>query len=167
MAAPLFGRYRLLDELGSGGMAVVSRAVVDGPQGFQRTVVLKRILPELSRNPKFVKMFLSEARLCALLHHPSIVQVNDLGEVDGEYFLAMEYVEGVDLSSLLRHAYDARKPMPAGVACWLAAELAGALAYAHALKDDEGRPLDIVHRDVSPSNIRVTPLGAVKLLDFG
>jgi serine/threonine-protein kinase len=167
MAAPLFGRYRLLDELGSGGMAVVSRAVVDGPSGFQRTVVLKRILPELSRNPKFVKMFLSEARLCALLHHPAIVQVNDLGEVDGEYFLAMEYVEGVDLSSVLRHAYDVKKPMPAGVACWLTAELAGALAYAHALKDEAGRPLDIVHRDVSPSNIRVTPLGAVKLLDFG
>ncbi|HZS38569.1 MAG TPA: protein kinase [Polyangia bacterium] len=165
--ATRFGRYRLLEQLGAGGMAVVHRAIVDGPEGFQRTVVVKRILPELSKNPKFVKMFLAEARLCALLHHPTIVQVNDLGEVDGDYFLAMEFVDGVDLSSLLRHAFDLRRPMPPGVACYIAAEIASALAYAHALTDDAGRPLAIVHRDVSPSNIRVTPLGGLKLLDFG
>src|SRR4051812_873782 len=91
-----FGGYRLIAKLGEGGMAVVYRAVVEGPEGFQRTVVLKRIRPELSRNDKFVRMFLSEARLCARLHHPGIVQVHALGEVGGEYFLAMEYVEGID-----------------------------------------------------------------------
>src|SRR5438094_4217068 len=136
-----FGRYRLVEQLGAGGMAVVYRAIADGPEGFQRAVVVKRILPELSNNSKFVNMFLAEARVSALLHHPAIVQVNDLGEVDGEYFLAMELVDGVDLSSVLRRAYELKRPMPPGVACFIAHELAGALAYAHALKDDAGRAL--------------------------
>jgi serine/threonine protein kinase len=162
-----FGRYRLVEQLGEGGMAAVYRAVVEGPEGFERPVVLKRILPQLSRDPRFVKMFLTEARLCARLHHPSIVQVHALGDVDGEYFLAMEYVDGMDLATLLRRAYDLAKPMPIGVACWLVSELASALGYAHALTDETGRSLEIVHRDVSPSNIMVTKLGAVKLLDFG
>jgi len=162
-----FGRYRLEEQLGEGGMAVVFRAVVDGPEGFARQVVVKRILPHLSRNPKFVKMFLAEAKLCALLHHPAIVQVHDLGEVGGDYFLAMEYVDGLDLSNVLRHATETERAMPQGVACFVALTLAEALAYAHALTSKEGKPLEIVHRDVSPSNIMVTAQGGVKLLDFG
>jgi serine/threonine-protein kinase len=162
-----FGRYRLLEQLGEGGMASVWRAVIDGPEGFARTVVVKRILPVLSKDARFVQMFLAEARLCALLHHPSIVQVNDLGEVGGEYFLAMEYVEGADLASILKHAHEKGKKLPPGLCCYILLALAEGLAYAHALRDAEGRALDIVHRDISPSNIMLTSVGGVKLLDFG
>jgi len=161
-----FGRYRLVERIGAGGMAEVHRAVVDGPGGFQRTVVIKRMLRQLCGDDAFVRMLLAEGRLTALLHHPGIVQVHEVGEVDGIYYLAMEHVDGVDLASLLRAA-QARRPLPPAVAVAIAVELAGALAYAHARTDEAGRPCDIVHRDVSPANIMVTPLGAVKLLDFG
>ena len=161
-----FGRYRLVERIGAGGMAEVHRAVVDGPGGFQRTVVIKRMLRQLCGDDAFVRMLLAEGRLTALLHHPGIVQVHEVGEVDGIYYLAMEHVDGVDLASLLRAA-QARRPLPPAVAVAVAVELAGALAYAHARTDEAGRPCDIVHRDVSPANIMVTPLGAVKLLDFG
>jgi eukaryotic-like serine/threonine-protein kinase len=162
-----FGSYRLIEKLGDGGMAMVYRAVVQGPEGFERPVVIKRVLPELSRDQKFVDMFLSEAKLCARLHHPNIVQVHALGEVGGEYFLAMEYVDGMDLATALKRAHDLARPMPLGVACYIASELASALAYAHALTDAEGRPLEIVHRDVNPSNLMLTKQGSLKLLDFG
>src|SRR5438309_452143 len=110
-----FGRYQLLEQLGEGGMASVWRGLIAGPEGFSRTVVLKRILPILSKDPRFVQMFLAEARLCALLHHPAIVQVHDLGEVSGEYFLAMEYVEGSDLASILKHCHAKEKKLPPGL----------------------------------------------------
>src|SRR3954468_296046 len=147
-----FGSYRLIEKLGDGGMAMVYRAVIQGPEGFERPVVIKRVLPELSRDPKFVDMFLSEAKLCARLHHPNIVRVQALGEVGGEYFLAMELIDGLDLATALKRAYDLKKPMPAGVACYIASELASALAYAHTLRDADGRALEIVHRDVNPAN---------------
>jgi serine/threonine protein kinase/TolB-like protein len=162
-----FGRYRLVGQLGEGGMAVVHRAVVQGPEGFERQVVVKRILPELARYPEFTKMLLAEARLCGLLHHPGIVQVNEVGEVDGQYYLAMEYVDGVDLATVMKRSSELGRPMPEGLACFVAAELADALAYAHALTGSDGRPLEIVHRDVSPSNVMLTRQGGVKLLDFG
>jgi serine/threonine protein kinase len=162
-----FGRYRLVEQLGSGGMAAVFRAFLDGPQGFERSLVVKRILPELCRNPKFVKMLIAEARLNALLHHPGIVQVLDFGEVDGEYFLAMEYIDGYDLSTLQQQCARLRQPLPPAVACHLAHEVAAALAYVHGLRDAAGAPLDIIHRDVSPSNIMVGKTGVAKLLDFG
>ena len=162
-----FGRYRLLQELGSGGMAVVWRAVIDGPEGFAREVVIKRVLPELSRSEEFVRMMVSEARLSARLRHPGIVQVHELGQVDGEYFLAMEYVDGRDLVTIAERCHDEERPLPVGLACFIAREVAAALAYAHELADDEGRPLCIVHRDVSPSNVMISSAGSVKLLDFG
>src|SRR6266404_7003023 len=161
-----FGRYRLVEQLGSGGMAVVYRAIVDGPEGFARQVVIKRIRPELSTNPKFVKMFLSEARLSALLHHPAIVQVHELGEVGGDYFLAMEYVEGRDLASALDRSKQLGRQLSPGLACFITLELARALAYAHELRDAHG-PLGLVHRDVNPSNVMLTAYGGVKLVDFG
>jgi serine/threonine-protein kinase len=161
------GRYRLLSRIGEGGMAEVYQAVATGAEGFARTVVIKRILPELARRPAFVRMFVEEAKLSAMLHHPCIVQVYELGQADGEYFLAMESVEGTDLSTLLGACRDAGTAFPPGLVAYLVAEVARALAYAHALRDDSGRPLDIIHRDVSPSNIMVAATGAVKLLDFG
>jgi serine/threonine-protein kinase len=148
-------------------MASVFRAVVDGPRGFAHSVVIKRILPEYSANASFVNMLASEARLCGLLRHPGIVQVHEFGEVQGEYYLAMELVEGADLLDVVRTCHDRGKRLSPGLVCHIIRELAGALAYAHALTDEDGQPLDIVHRDVSPSNIMLTRLGTVKLLDFG
>ena len=162
-----FGRYVLLDDLGRGGMAVVSRAVIAGPRGFSRTVVIKRILAEYAQQASFVNMLATEARLVAMLRHPAIVQVHEFGEVDGEYFLAMEHVDGTDLLQLMKTIAGRKLKLPVGAACHLVTEVARALAYAHALTDADGRPLEIVHRDISPSNIMVTPLGEVKLLDFG
>jgi serine/threonine protein kinase/tetratricopeptide (TPR) repeat protein len=162
-----FGRYRLLECLGEGGMAVVYRAITEGPKGFAREVVVKRIRADLSRDASFTSMLLAEARLCALLNHPGIVQVHELGEVDGEYFLAMEMVEGFDLSTIILRARNINLPPPPGVACEIILQLAEALSYAHTLRGPDGLLLEVVHRDVSPSNIMITPQGAVKLLDFG
>ncbi len=162
-----FGRYVLLDRIGAGGMAEVFRAVMPGVEGFQRTFVVKRILAERAQSPYFVEMFVQEARINALLHHPNIVQVFDFGNVGGTYFLAMEYVSGRDVSELLRRLRHRERPCPPGVAAFIAREVAGALAYAHTLAAPDGAALNIVHRDISPSNIICPRTGGVKLLDFG
>ena len=162
-----FGRYRLLDRLGAGGMAEVYRAVLDGPQGFCRNVVLKRILPNLAHDEGFLRLFLDEARISALLHHPGIVQVFDFGAIDGTYFLAMELVDGWTLGQLMQLTKQRLTAVPVADVCYAMSELAGALGYAHALADGSGRALEIVHRDVSPSNIMISKQGGVKLLDFG
>src|SRR5438105_972885 len=114
---PLFGRYRLVERLGSGGMAVVFRATLDGPKGFARSVVIKRILYEHSGNTSFINMLSAEARLSGLLHHPNIVQIHEFGEVGGEYYLAMEWVEGADLGAILRATKQQGKRVPPGVVC--------------------------------------------------
>ncbi|HEX3902412.1 MAG TPA: serine/threonine-protein kinase [Polyangia bacterium] len=162
-----FGRYILLDRIGSGGMAEVFRAVMPGVEGFQRTFVVKRILAERAQSPYFVDMFVQEARINALLHHPNIVQVFDFGNVGGTYFLAMEYVRGRDVSEILRRLRNYERPCPVGVAAFIAHEVAQALSYAHALCGGDGTPFNIVHRDVSPSNVICLRAGGVKLLDFG
>jgi serine/threonine protein kinase len=162
-----FGRYRLMNVAGSGGMAVVHRAVVDGTKGFAKPLAVKRIRSEYAKDPSFINMLIAEARLSAFLRHPAIVQIHEFGEVHGEYFLVMEYVDGWDLLALLHGCQRAKQRLPAGIVAYVISEIAGALAYAHALRDDENRPLEIVHRDISPSNIMVTRQGAVKLLDFG
>jgi eukaryotic-like serine/threonine-protein kinase len=162
-----FGRYVLLDRIGAGGMAEVFRAVMPGVEGFQRTFVVKRILAERAQSPYFVDMFVQEARINALLHHPNIVQVFDFGNVGGTYFLAMEYVRGRDVSEILRRLRKRERPCPAGVAAFIAREVAAALAYAHTLAAPDGTAFDIVHRDISPSNIICPRTGGVKLLDFG
>jgi eukaryotic-like serine/threonine-protein kinase len=161
------GRYRLVERLGAGGMAVVYKAIVEGPKGFSRPFVIKRILPTFSRDESFVNMLLTEARLSAMLRHPGIVQVVELGEADGEFFLAMEYVEGHDLQTIMKRASQQKRAFSPAAAVYVLSVLLDALGYAHSLLDEEGRALEIVHRDVSPSNVMVTHDGAIKLLDFG
>jgi serine/threonine-protein kinase len=162
----VLGKYELVERLGIGGMAEVWKARVVGPRGFARTVVVKRVLPHLALDPEFVTMFVSEARLSARLTHSNIVQVFELGESGGEYFLAMEYVRGRDLIALLKLHWG-QSPLPVGATAYMIREVCRALDYAHNLTDDEGRVLRLIHRDVSPSNVMVGFDGAVKLLDFG
>jgi serine/threonine protein kinase len=162
-----YGRYFLLERIAVGGMAEVYRAVTHGVEGFRRTFVVKRILAEKATNPTFVRMFCDEARISALLHHPNIVQVYDFGHVTGSYFLAMEYLPGKDLSSLMRVLRAAKASVPPGLAAYVAREVAAGLHYAHTLRAPSGQPLGIVHRDVTPSNIMLLYAGGVKILDFG
>jgi serine/threonine protein kinase len=162
-----FGRYRLLERLSAGGMGVVYRALVDRPRLGRQEVALKRMHPWLSSDPKHVEMWQNEARLSAMLHHPSIVRTLEFGEVGGELFMAMEFIDGFDLRTVLKLCKQRRRPMPAGICSYVVAEVAAALAYAHRLTDAAGNSLGIVHRDVSPSNIMLTRGGSVKLVDFG
>ena len=162
-----FGRYVLLDRIGSGGMAEVFRAVMPGAQGFRQTFVVKRILAERSRAADFVEMFVQEARIGALLSHPNIVQVFDFGNVGGDYFLAMEYLRGRDVQVLMRKLRAQNLLCPVPVAAFIAHEVAVCLGYAHDLVGPDGKRMNIVHRDVSPSNIMCLRTGGVKLLDFG
>jgi serine/threonine protein kinase len=162
-----FGRYFLLDRIATGGMAEVYQAVTHGVEGFRRTFVVKKILAEKATSPTFVRMFCDEARISALLHHPNIVQVYDFGQVGGSYFLAMEYLLGKDLSSLMRVLRAAKAAVPPNLATFIAREVALGLHYAHALRGASGQSLGIVHRDVTPSNVMLLFAGGVKVLDFG
>jgi serine/threonine protein kinase len=167
MSAEPSAKYRLGRVLGRGGMAIVYEAQFrDGSAGGRRCVV-KRILPEIARDDSFVKLFLAEARLSVLVRHPNIVRVFELGMMEGQPFLAMEYIEGHDLMEVARRCATLEQQIPIEVACRAIVQVAAALQYAHTLRDDEGRPLEIVHRDVSLSNIMLTAAGGVKLLDFG
>jgi serine/threonine protein kinase/tetratricopeptide (TPR) repeat protein len=168
-----FGRYRLLERLGEGGMAEVFKAKSFGVEGFEKVLVIKRILPKLAEHPKFVDMFVHEAKLAVRLSHANIVQVFDLGRVDhptGEptsYFIAMEYVPGLDLASVLTRCRRQKRDVPLGMAVFVAAEMAKALDHAHRRRDEQSRPLGIVHRDISPQNVLVSWEGEVKVTDFG
>jgi serine/threonine protein kinase/predicted ATPase/Flp pilus assembly protein TadD len=158
-----FGQFTLLKRLGAGGMGEVFLAKV---QGGDLTTV-KRILPQLTENPRFLRLFLDETRIAARLVHPNIARITEFGEVDGTWFVAMEYVPGKDLRELLRRAREVEHPIPAHVVAKFAVQIAAALDHAHAATDAQGRTLKIVHRDVSPHNILVTAEGRVKLIDFG
>ncbi len=161
------GRYELLHPLGCGGMAEVFKARASGPAGFERNVVIKRILPQYTRDPDFVRMFADEARILGLMHHPNVVQAYEFGEDNGKLYLALEYVEGPSLSKVLRTVRAANRPLPPPIVAYVAREICRALDYVHRLENGEGERLNVIHRDVTPSNIIVTPSGAVKLLDFG
>jgi eukaryotic-like serine/threonine-protein kinase len=148
-------------------MAEVFKARAIGPAGFERDVVVKRILPAYGGDEDFVRMFTDEARILGLIHHPNVVQAFEFGDDDGTLFLALEYVEGPSLSRILRALRAANRRMPPAIAAYIGREICRALDCVHRLEDDNGARLDVVHRDVTPSNIIVTPWGGVKLLDFG
>ncbi|MCA9604988.1 MAG: protein kinase [Myxococcales bacterium] len=167
MLRDTLGPYRIERRLAAGGMAEVFVALRHGPHGFQKRVALKRILPQHARDAEFVGMFIDEARLAARLEHPGIVQVFDFGEHGGALFMAMELVEGTTVGRLLRAVAGRRETVPLGPALHVAHEAAAALAYAHELCDHEGKPLHIVHRDVSPANLLLDRQGRVRLTDFG
>jgi serine/threonine-protein kinase len=166
--APLMlGPYELLERIATGGMAEVYLARRAGPHGFQKVVAVKRILPQLAQDEDFVAMFVDEARVCARLAHPNIVQVFDFGEHDGELYMAMEFVDGTTAARLVRAAASRNEEVPLEGALYIALSILRGLDYAHNARDDEGKPLDLVHRDVSPGNVLIDRSGAVKLTDFG
>lgn len=160
-------RYRSLFVIGRGGMGRVEVAIETGPNGFERIVALKRLLPEGAQDPRRKEMFLREARLAALLSHPNVVHAFAFGELDGELFLAMEYVEGEPLSQVLVAARKETQGLSAPLVAHVLAEACEGLHAAHDLRDASGHPLQVVHRDVSPHNVMVAYDGRVKLLDFG
>jgi serine/threonine-protein kinase len=162
-----YGRYLLVKKLAEGGMAEIFLAKQLGLEGFEKNVVIKRMLPHLSTGPDFVTMFLDEARLAASLAHPNIVQISDLGVADGCYFICMEYLPGEDLAAALRVAKRRSQPLPLAVVLRVVAEAAHGLHFAHEAVDAQGKPLRLVHRDVTPSNLFITYSGQVKVLDFG
>jgi len=163
------GRYTLLGKLATGGMAEVYLARQDGPQGFVKTLVVKRILPQYGRDEAFVRMFLDEARLAAQINHPNVVSIIELGEdpASESYFMAMEFIDGCSLKRVIHQAMRRGEPLPVALCCRILSDACGGLDHAHNLRGDGGRPLQIVHRDVSPENILVTYSGLVKVVDFG
>ncbi|MCC6622543.1 MAG: protein kinase [Deltaproteobacteria bacterium] len=161
------GRYELVSRLAVGGMGEVFLARVRGAGGFEKDVVIKRILPHLASDPGFVGRFIEEGKLVVRLRHANIAQVLDMGEQAGVFFIAMEHVDGKDLAELLRLARAMRRALPLPLVVFILSELLEALDYAHRATDAGGQPLGIIHRDVSPSNVMLSRTGEVKLLDFG
>jgi serine/threonine protein kinase len=162
-----FGKYLLVGEIAVGGMAEVFLAVNKGAEGFIKCVVIKRVLPHLTKNPDFVRMFVEEARLEARLEHPNIVRTYEFGEVDGHYFTAMEYLPGEDLFKALNNLSMSRHLMPLHIAAGVTSQLCSGLHFAHQFTDTDGKPLNLVHRDINPANIIITYSGEVKIIDFG
>lgn len=164
--AVAFGRYQLLKKIASGGMGQVFLAQT-AQAGFEKLVVLKRILPNLVEDEEFLQMFFDEAKIAARLNHPNLAQIFELSDVEGMHYLAMEYVQGDDVRRVEKTSRRSEKPLPLGVICRIIADAAAGLDYAHKLKDATGKLLNLIHRDVSPQNILVGFDGGVKLIDFG
>jgi serine/threonine-protein kinase len=162
-----FGRYALFDFIGKGGMAEIFLARAHTDLGASRLCVVKQILPEFALHPQFADMLIHEAKLAARLSHAHVVQVFDLGREGDQLYIAMEYVEGFDLNALLRRCSQSKVPLPFEFALRIVSDALQGLDYAHRRTSDEGKPLGIVHRDVSPSNILVSLEGEVKVCDFG
>jgi serine/threonine-protein kinase len=157
----------LIAHLATGGMAEIYLARQTSIAGFQKLLVIKRILSHLSREDVFVEMFLDEARIAAQINHPNVVQIYDLGCVEGQYFIAMEYLDGEGLSEVMRQARKQRQPVPPMLAAGMALQMCEGLHHAHTMLGPDGEPLKVVHRDVNPQNIFVLYSGGVKLVDFG
>jgi eukaryotic-like serine/threonine-protein kinase len=161
------GRYRVVDEIGVGGMASVHLARMDGAGGFQKWVAIKKIHPHLIEDEQFINMFLDEARIAARISHPNVAQVFDLGKHENTYWIAMEYLHGEPLREMMRYAEEIGQPMAAELAARVIADAAEGLHAAHELRDKGGQPLNLVHRDVTPHNLFLTYDGMVKVVDFG
>ena len=159
-----YGQYRVFEQLGSGGMATVHRAEIDTPDGVKQ-VALKRLTPTIDKKP--VNLFQDEARLLQYLKHPNISEFYETGRVFGTYFIAMEYIQGTTLKQLIEHCATSVGPVPQGIALNLIGQLCDALDYAHKRRDEQGRPLGIIHRDVTPANLILEHTGVLKLVDFG
>lgn len=160
-------RYRVIERVAAGGMAEVYRAESAGLEGFKKTVAIKRVLPHLSEKKQFIGMFLDEARLSAHLSHSNCVQVFDIGVGDNTYFIVMEFVDGSDLKAVVEHLEAKRQRVPISAAIHICCRICEGLAYAHEARDERGRLLGIVHRDISPPNVLITRHGEVKVVDFG
>jgi len=160
-------RYRVTEKIDMGGMAEIYRGRATSLEGIEKEVAIKRVLPQLTRNQKFIAMFLDEARLSMHLNHANIVQVFDVGRADETYFIVMEYVDGYNLRRVFQRANETNTVIPVEIAAYIMMQVCAALDHAHSKKGDDGNPLHIVHRDVSPPNVLLSRSGEVKLTDFG
>ena len=162
-----FGKYLLLERINVGGMAEVFRAKTFGIEGFERTLAIKRILPNMADDEEFINMFIDEARICVQLTHANVVPVFELGRLDNQYYIAMEYVPGRDLRNLLDRLRKNDAHLPVAASAYITSKICEGLDYAHRKTDAGGRPLNVIHRDVSPQNVLLSYEGSVKLTDFG
>ena len=162
-----FGKFNLIRQIAKGGMAEIWLAEQKGPSGFSKQVVIKKVLPHLAEDQHFIEMFLDEARLVARLDHPNIVQIFELGEIDGMYFIAMEYISGFDVSNIRDRALEFGRIVHPEIAARIISDACQGLDYAHRFKSPDGDHLNLVHRDISPQNILVSREGTAKLVDFG
>jgi TonB family protein len=162
-----FGQYVLLEKIATGGMAEVWKARMRGVEGFQKIVAIKKILPHLSDNQEFIEMFVDEAKLAAQLNNNNIVHIYDLGKIGNSFYIAMEFVDGHDLKSILKRAHDRDSPLGVEIALFVASKVAAALDYAHRKRDYDEKEMSLVHRDVSPQNVLISHDGDIKLCDFG
>jgi tetratricopeptide (TPR) repeat protein/tRNA A-37 threonylcarbamoyl transferase component Bud32 len=162
-----FGKYLILDKIATGGMAELFRAKITSVEGFEKLVAIKKILPNLTQDSNLVDMFIDEAKLAAMLTHQNIVQIYDLGSMEGAYFIAMEYIHGKDLRVVSNKSKEKGLPLPLEYAIYITSRICSGLDYSHNLKDFQGNPLKLIHRDISPQNILVTYEGDVKIVDFG
>ncbi|HYV44991.1 MAG TPA: protein kinase [Myxococcaceae bacterium] len=168
MKAPvLFGKYLLLERINVGGMAEVFIAKAFGIEGFERVLAVKKILPTMAADAEFITMFIDEARISVQLNHANIVHIHELGKHDDSFYIAMEYVSGPDLRTILDRFRAGNARMPIAQAAFIASKICEGLDYAHRKKDGRGMNLDIIHRDVSPQNVLISYEGEVKIIDFG
>ncbi|MEZ4462176.1 MAG: protein kinase [bacterium] len=166
-ATQTLGKFKLVRHIATGGMAEIWLAEQVGPGGFAKELVIKRILPHLAQDQQFTNMFLDEARLVAQLTHPKIAQIYELGQLDGHYFIAMEFVEGIDVAGIIEQAQAKNRMLPIGIVVKMIIDTLEALDYAHDYTSRDGQPYHLVHRDVTPHNVLVSNDGIVKLVDFG
>ena len=163
----IFGEYKILKKVATGGMAEVFLAKRVAMKGFEKLLAIKKILPQFSENEEFISMFIDEAKLAAQLNHRNIVQIYDFGNQQGSYYIAMEYVFGKDLRTILKKSRDKHQRLPLTQCAYIITEAARGLEFAHNLKDHYGKPINIIHRDISPQNIFISYEGDVKIADFG